>query len=143
MASYVKYEIFPEHLAGKVHDLLGTGGAADALKVAIHSDAPVVATDTVLADLTQVTGTGYSAGGIGIGNNGTRSGGTFTLVGTDQTWTAGAADWTSGRYVALYNDTPTSPADPLIADWDYGAAFTLGNGETFTVDFGANIFTLV
>jgi hypothetical protein len=34
----------------------------------------------------------------------------------------------------LFNDTPTSPADPLIGYWDYGSSFTLAAGETFTVD---------
>jgi hypothetical protein len=138
MATFVKYEIFVGDLANKVHDLLGTD---DTLKVALHSDAPVVATDDELADHTQVTGTGYTAGGIDTQQTGSRSGGTLSVAaGLDSVWTAGAADWTAGRYVALLNDTPAG--DPLIGNWDYGSSFTLGNGETFTVDYGANIFTL-
>lgn len=39
------------------------------------------------------------------------------------------------RYAVLYNDTPTSPADPLIGWWDYGSSITLLNGETLPVDF--------
>jgi hypothetical protein len=39
------------------------------------------------------------------------------------------------QYVAIYNDTPTSPADPLIGWWDYGSALTLQNGETFSIKF--------
>ena len=39
------------------------------------------------------------------------------------------------------DDTPTSPADPLIASWDYGTTFSLASGETFTADFGASIFS--
>lgn len=144
MASYVKYEVFPEHLTGKVHDLFGTSGStADVCKAAIHTDAPVVGSDAGLADLTQITGTGYTSGGSGVTNVGTRSSGTMTLAGTDIVWTATAADWTStARYVTMYNDTPTSPADPLIAYWDYGTTFAVGNGETFTLDFGASVFTL-
>lgn len=142
MATYVKYEVFPEHLAGKVHDLFGSGGTIDAVKVVIHTDAPVVATDAGLADLTQITGTGYSAGGSSVTPVGSRSGGTMSLGGTDVVWTASAADWSaSARYVTMYNDTPTSPADPLISSWDYGTTFAVGNGETFTVDFGATIFS--
>jgi hypothetical protein len=38
------------------------------------------------------------------------------------------------RYAVLYNDTPTSPADPLIGCWDYGSSITLNSGETFTLD---------
>ncbi len=37
--------------------------------------------------------------------------------------------------IVLYNDTPTSPADPLIAWWEYGSDVTLANTETFTIDF--------
>lgn len=139
MAALVKYDIFVQHLMDKIHDLFGT---TDTLKVAFHSDAPVTATDTVLADLTQVTGTGYTAGGGDTQNDSTRSGGTVTMTGVDFMWTATAADWTSGRYVSLQNDTPVAPVDPLLASWDYGSALTLGNGETFTVDFGASIMTL-
>ena len=41
------------------------------------------------------------------------------------------------------NDTPAAPADPLIGWWDYGSAITLAAGETFSVDFGASLFTIV
>lgn len=142
MATYTKYEVFPENLAGGVHDLFGSGGSVNTVKLAIHTDAPVVATDTTLANLTQITGTGYTSGGDSITPVGTRSGGTFTLAGTDVVWTAGASDWSAtARYVSMYNDTPTSPADPLIASWDYGATFSLASGETFTADFGASIMS--
>jgi hypothetical protein len=46
------------------------------------------------------------------------------------------------RYVVIYDDTPTSPADPLVCWYDYGSSITLANGETFVIDFGANLFTL-
>ena len=39
------------------------------------------------------------------------------------------------RYAVLYNDTPTSPADPLIGFWDSGATQTITNGNSFVVDF--------
>jgi hypothetical protein len=44
------------------------------------------------------------------------------------------------RYVAVYNDTATN--DELVAWFDYGSAITLADGETLTVDFGANLFSL-
>ncbi len=143
MAAAVKYEIFTEHLAGKVHDLFGSGGSVDAIKIAIHTDAPVPSTDALLADITQITGTGYTSGGASITPNGTRSGGVMSLGATDFTWTAGAADWSSSaRYVTMYNDTPSSPLKPLICSWDYGSTFALGNGETFTADFGTAALTI-
>lgn len=137
MATYVKYEHFIEALCNSEIDAFGTDST---WKVVIGSDAPTVATDDELADLTQVTGTGYTAGGEDIANDGTRSGGIVSVAATDVVWTASAADWTAGRYISAHDDTSTT--DILIAYWDYGSNFTLGNGETFTVDFTTNIFTI-
>lgn len=136
MATYTKYEPFIEGLTNKLFDLFGT---TDTVKAAIHSDAPTVATDDELADLTQVTGTGYTAGGEDTQNDSTRSGGTVTETAVDITWTAGAADWGAARYVSRHDDTSTT--DRLINSWDYGSNFTLGNGETFSLDFGASVAT--
>ena len=139
MAAYVKYEPFIEGLADKLFDLFGI---TDTLKVAIATaaDTPVVATDDEMADVAQVTGTGYTALGGDIQNDATRTGGTVTMTAVDFVWTATAADWTAGRYIVLHDDT--SITDRLIAYWDYGSSFTVGNGETFTVDFGASVMTL-
>lgn len=138
MAAYVKYEPFVEGLANKAFDWFGT---EDTFKAVIHTDAPVVATDDELADLTQITGTGYTAGGEDIQNNSTRSGATVTMTAVDVVWTAGAADWTAtARYVSIHDDTSTT--DRLMCSFDYGSTFELGNGETFTLDFGASLATL-
>lgn len=137
MASYVKYEAWIEQVCNKLIDCFGT---TDTFKAVIHSDAPVVASDDELADLTQVTGTGYTAGGEDIQNDSTRSGGTVTFTAVDVTWTASAADWGAARYVSIHDDTSTN--DKLMCSFDYGSNFTLGNGETFTVDFGSNLFTI-
>jgi hypothetical protein len=69
--------------------------------------------------------------------------GTYSLVIADKVLTASGGAVATFRYVAIYNDTPTSPADPLIGWYDYGSDVTLADGETFTIDFGANLFTLV
>ncbi len=137
MAAFVKYESFVQFLGNEEVDIFGT---TDTFRVAIASDAPVVATDDELADATQITGTGYTAGGEDIQNDATRTGGTVTMTAVDVVWTAGAADWTAGRYILNHDDT--SVTDKLMNYWDYGANFTLGNGETFTVDFGASLATL-
>jgi hypothetical protein len=136
LATFTKYEPFIEGLLNKLFDLFGT---TDTVKAAIHSDAPTVATDDELADLTQVTGTGYTAGGEDLQNDSTRSGGTVTATGQDIVWTATAADWIAARYVSTHDDTSTT--DRLINSWDYGGNFTLGNGETFTLDMQASWFT--
>lgn len=137
MASAIKCEHFAEALANEEVDIFGT---TDTFKAALHSDAMVAGTDDELADLTQVTGTGYTAGGDDIQNDGTRSGGTVTMTAVDHTWTAGAADWGAARYMAIHDDTSTT--DILMFDYDYGGSFTLGNGETFSADYGASLATL-
>jgi hypothetical protein len=140
VASYVKYQQFAEDLGNKVHDLFGTN---DTLKVALTNTAPNVSTHAVLADITEISaGNGYTAGGADTQNDGTESSGTLTVTGVDVTWTASGGSIGPFRYVVLYNDTPTSPADPLIAYWDYGSSITLAAGESFQADFGASLFTI-
>jgi hypothetical protein len=148
LAAYNKFNIFVEDLTNKIHDLFGTAGSgADTCKVALTNTTPV-ATNAVIADITQISGTnGYTTGGTTVANVGTRSTATFTINGTNVTWTASGGTVGGFQYVVLYNDTPTSPADPLIAWWDYGSSLTLADGDSFTVKFngGASngtIFTL-
>jgi len=137
MVAFNKINDWVEELCQKEHDIFGTGAGADDIYVALaRATDPPVATDTALADITQPTGTGYTAGGIDTLNNGTRSGATFTLVGTKAVWTAGAGDWLSFQYVMLYNNTHAS--DSLIGWWDYGSPLTLLNGETFSVKFSGS-----
>jgi hypothetical protein len=138
MAAFVKFEAFSEHLSEKVHDL-----NADTLKVYLSNAAPDVAADAVKADMAEISaGAGYSAGGADTQNTTSRTGGTTSVVGTAVTWTASAGDIGPFRYVVLYNDTPSSPADPLIGYWDYGSAETIVDGGSFTVDFGSSMFTV-
>ena len=141
MATYTKYETFIENLANKLIDAFGT---TDTWKAVIHTDAPTVATDNALSDLTQIGGSnGYTTGGSDITYNSTRTGATITSTATDVVWTASGGNLgasTTGRYVSIYDDT--SAADNLLCSYDYGSTFTVATGETFTLDFGASFFTL-
>jgi len=134
MATFTKFNQFVEDLANKVHAL-----QSDSLKVLLTNTAPVAA-NSVKADLTEITAAnGYTAGGnaAAYSSDGQASG-TYKLVLADPaTWTATGGSIGPFRYAVLYNDTPTSPADPLIGFWDYGSNVTLAAGETFTVDFDA------
>src|SRR5688500_5665746 len=132
MAAFNKYQQFVEDLGNKVHDLVGTN---DVLKVMLSNTAPNAATHAVRADATEISaGNGYTAGGEDTQNDGSEAGGTLTVTGVDVVWTAAGGTIGPFRYVILYNDTPTSPADPLIGWWDYGSSITLQIGETFTAD---------
>lgn len=130
MATFNKFNSFVEHLAEGVHNL-----GADTLKVMLTNTAPV-ATNSVKANLTEIAaGNGYTAGGTAasITSSG-QTGGTYKLVLGDVVITASGGSIGPFRYAVLYNDTPTSPADPLIGYWDYGSALTLANGESITWD---------
>lgn len=141
MAAFVKYNQFVEHLASGVHQL--QTGTSHVLKVMLTNSAPTSA-NAIRSELTEIAnGNGYTTGGISIGTiTGAQTSGTFSLSGSvDPVWTASGGSMAAARYAVLYNDTPTSPADPLIGYWDYGSSVTLASGETFTVDLGT-ILTL-
>lgn len=134
MATYNKFQQFVEDLVKKVHDLHN-----DTLKVYLTNDTPSASLDAVKADLAEISaGNGYTAGGTDIQNAVSETSGTATVSATDVTWTASGGSIGPFRYAAVYNDTPTSPLDPLVNWWDYGAPLTLADGESFTVDFGSN-----
>lgn len=129
MATFNKIQQFVEDLAEKVHNL-----GSDQLVVALTTNANApVATNTVLANLTQISYTNLSSRNITTSTS-SQSSGTYKLVLTDLVLTASGAVATF-RWVVIYNDTPTSPADPLICYFDHGSDVTLANGETYTLDF--------
>ena len=138
MAVFFKFNQFVEDLGLGVHNL-DTGS----LKVYLTNTTPSASLDAVKADLAEISsGNGYTAGGHDATGVWTETAGTATLAGTDITITASGGTVGPFRYAVLYNDTPTSPADPLIGCWDYGSAITLNSGESLLIDFGASILTL-
>jgi hypothetical protein len=141
-SAWNKFNDFSEQLVRGVHDF-----DANTFKVVLTNSAPT-AGNTVLADITQISGTGgYTTGGetttIGI----SESSGTTTVTGTEIVWTGTGSGFGPFRYAALYNDSSTSPADALIAWFDYGSSISVGAGETFTLKFNnaspGTMFTLV
>lgn len=135
MASAQKFNQFVADIAQKVHNL---STSADTLKVMLTNTAPV-ATNSIKSNLTEITAAnGYTAGGTASTiSSSAQSSGTFKLVCADVVFTASGGSVGPFRYTTLYNDTPTSPADPLILFWDYGSSITLADGETFTWDADA------
>lgn len=133
------YQAFKEHLSEKVHNL-----GSDTLKVALTNTAPN-ATDTQLSQITQISnGNGYTTGGsTATQSSSAQSSGTYKLVLGDVTFTASGGSIGPFRYVVLYNDTASN--DELIGYYDYGAALTITNGNSFLVDFdgSAGVLTIV
>jgi hypothetical protein len=132
MATFTKFNSFVEAVAEKKHNL-----ASDQLVIALSNTAPS-ATNAVLADITQISYTNLSSRNVTTSSS-SQTSGTYSLVCSDLVLTASGAVATF-RYAILYNDTATN--DELIGYWDYGSSITMANGETFTVDFGANVLTL-
>ena len=127
MAAFNKFNSFVEHLAEGVHNL-----QSNTLVVALTNSAPS-ASNSVLADITQISYTNLSSRTLTVASS-SQTSGTYRLMINDLTLTASGSVATF-RYVVIYNDTPTSPADPLIGWYDHGSAVTLTNGATFTIDF--------
>ena len=140
MATYNKFQDFVEQLGKGVHQLHAAGHT---LEIYLSNTVPSASLDAAKADLAEIaTGNGYT-GPQDIVNDYTETGGTGTLTGTDVTITASGGAIAQFQYVVLQNTTPTSPLDPLISWWDNGSAVDLADGESFTVDFGASVLTLV
>lgn len=135
MAIYNKFNQFAEDIAEKVHNL-----GSDALTVALTNTLPV-ATNSVLGNITEISYTNLSSRLLTTSSSAQASG-TYSLVLADKVLTASGSVGPF-RYIVIYNDTPTSPADPLIGWYDYGASITLNASETLTIDFGTSLFTLV
>jgi hypothetical protein len=121
----------------------GANAAGDTYKVKLLTAATFDATHTTLAATggTEVSNTGYTAGGATLANV------AVTTVTTndakfdadDVTWTAtGAA--LEAAYAIIYNDTDAN--DPPVAFIDFGGSESAGTGTDFKLVWNASgIFT--
>lgn len=112
---------------------------SDSFVIALTNSAPS-AGNSILTDITQISYTNLSSRTLTTASS-SQTGGVYSLVFNDLVLTASGAVATF-RYVVIYDDTVTSPVDPLVGWYDYGSAVTMANGETFTIDFGANVLTV-
>lgn len=126
MVAFNKFNAFVENVAEGVHNL-----QSNQLRIALTNTAPV-ATNSVLADLTEISYTNLSSRLVTTSAS-AQSGGVYKLTCADLVLTASGGSVGPFRYVVLYNDTPAG--DPLIGWYDYGSSITLQSGETLTIDF--------
>lgn len=138
MATVVLFHEFVKHLGDGTHQL-----GSHTFKAMLTNTAPNQASNTVKADITEIAaGNGYTAGGVTLSSvtwAETGAGtGIWQFSAADFSWTASGGDIATHRYAVIYNDTPTSPADPLIGYVDRGSSATITNGNTRTWDIGAN-----
>jgi hypothetical protein len=131
MATFNKIQDYVEQLNRGVHNW-----GSHTFKAELTNSAPV-ATNTVAANLTDISaGNGYPAGGMTLDTvTVSETTGTAKVTIADEVLTASGGTIGPFRYVAIYNDTATSPADALVCWYDYGSSITLADGETFTLDF--------
>lgn len=116
----------------------GANCGSDQFVVFLTNTAPT-ASNTILSDITQISYTNLSSRNITTSSS-SQTSGTYSLVMTDLVLTASGSVGPF-RYAGVYDDTVTSPADPLVCWYDYGSSITMASGETFTVDFGASLYT--
>ena len=133
MATFNKFNAWAENMV-EVANL-----GSDQFVIALTNTLPTSA-NSVLADITQISYTNLSSRNVTTASS-TQTGGTYSLTLNDLVLTASGAV-AAFRYVVLYDDTPTSPADPLVGWWDYGSSITMANAETFTIDFTGAAITL-
>jgi len=105
---------------------------ADTLKIALYtSSATLDATTTAYSATNEVSGTGYTAGGVTLTST------TVATTGTTAYFDAADPEWTGASFTArgalIYNSTN---ADKAIAVLDFGGDFTVSSG-TFRIVFPA------
>lgn len=139
----VIYNNFKEQVMEGVFNLASGG---DAVQVTLHTsytpdiDAHTIWGDTGVSTTEYGTGSNYTAGGATLGSqdatqDNTNDRGVFDAA--DVTWTAlGPLSPATPGHVLLWDDTQTTPADPLICYFVLGTTAT--NGGNYTLAFGAN-----
>ena len=142
MATFNKFDQFVEDLSKGVHNFTSDATCTVTVALCSAANAPSASADAVLGDVTQISYTNLSSRVI-TGITAEQASGTVTFTANDLVLTASGGAVAAFRYVLLYNDDPTSPADPLIGWYDYTSDLTLQNGESLTIDFTGGFGTLV
>lgn len=138
MATFTLFDEFLRYMADGTIDL-----DTHTFKAVLTNSAPDKAANTVLADITQISaGNGYTTGGVtlsGVTWLETGAGtGVWRFTANDPSWTAAGGSIATHRYMVIYDDTPTSPADPLVGYVDRGTSDVIADGSTRTWDIGAS-----
>lgn len=116
---------------------------SDQIAIALSNTAPSSETSDpsadgngILGNVTQVSYTNLSSRNVTTSSS-SQTSGTYKLVLADLTLTSSGGSTGPFRYVYIYDDTVTTPADPLVGYYDYGSSLTLNDGDSLTVDFSA------
>jgi len=135
-STFTFFRQFKENLGKGVHDFTSDATSTVTVALCAAANAPVN-TNSVLADLTQISYTNLSSRVV-TGTTSEHTAGTVAFTANDLVLTASGGSVAAFRYIVLYDDDPTSPADPLIGWFDYGSDLTLADTQTLTIDFSSN-----
>jgi len=143
MATFTKINDFVEHVCEGAHAL-----QSDNLRLALSATIPSGETSDptadgngLLANVTQIAYTNLASDPTSRDitvNASSQTSGTYSLSLTDLTLTASGGAIAAFRYIYVFNEGTVVLTDPLIGLYDYGSALTLNDGESLTIDFGAN-----
>ena len=139
MAVYNKFNAFVSDVLKGVHNFTSDSTCTVTVALSPESNAPL-ATNSVLADITQISYTNLSSRII-TGVTANQVSGTATLTSNDLVLSA-SGTVAAFRYLILYNADPVSPLNPLIGWYDYGSNLVLSNGDSLTIDFTVGFATL-
>lgn len=135
------YNDFKEQVMSGTFNLAASGDTLKMILVSGHT--PDIDTHDGYSDVSgdeYSAGSGYTVGGETLGSQTVTQDNTndrAAFDANDVTWSSlGALSPATPSDAILYDDTPTSPADPLIAYWELGTTAT--NGGDYTLQFGAN-----
>lgn len=137
MATYNK---FNQAVEDWLHGVYAADTDQFTVALCAAANAPV-ATNTVLANLTEISYTNLSSRNLTTSTS-AQSSGTYTQLFADLTLSASGGAAAAFRYVVIYNNTPASPLDPLLCWYDYGSDLTLADGESLLIDFTTSTFTV-
>lgn len=131
MPALTLFNVFRKDFAEGAHAF-----GADTLKCVLSNTAPVIATNTVIGDITEITAeNGYPAGGVTLdGVAVTQNGASAKVAITDEVFTASGGSVGPFVYFVVYNNTNNQ----LIGYYTRAeGAETLSDGESITLDFDA------
>jgi len=142
----VAYNCFKKNLMDGVHDI--DSGGNDVKLILVSSYTPNIDTHTLYSHVSASeysTGSGYTAGGQSLTGkstvqDNTNDRGVFDAE--DVVWAAlGTLSPATPSHCIMYDNTPSSPADPLMAYWEIGSTATTGGN--YAIEWAtAGIFLL-
>lgn len=149
MATFAKIPDFVEATQNKEILMLG-GDIRMALSITApgsESSPTTTSGNGILANVTEISYTNYTDD-MGTDRKlenitSAESGGVYKFDADDIVITASGGAIADFRYIYLFDETGTTPADPLVGVWDHGTTISLATGESATIAWNASgIYTI-